>query len=68
LLVGVVSSKALSALIDTVNGWLSRRRGGTVSVKIGEDELVLTGASSEDQRRIIDDWLARRGTGAAGDG
>ena len=68
LLVGVVSSKALTALINTANGWLRRQRSGTVSVKIGEDELVLTGASSEDQRRIIDDWLARRGTGAADGG
>ena len=68
LIVGVVSSKALTALITTVNGWLSRQRGGTVSVKIGGDELVLTGVSSDDQRRIIDDWLARRGTGDAGDG
>ncbi len=40
---------------------------GRVRVKIGEDELVLTGASSEDQRRLIDDWLARREAAPAGD-
>ncbi len=68
LLVAVASSGALTALVNTVNGWIARQRGGTVSVKIGEDELVLTGASSEDQRRVIDDWLERRGAGAAGDG
>jgi Effector Associated Constant Component 1 len=68
LVVAVVSSGALTALIATVNGWLGRQQGGSVTVKIGEDELVLTGASSEDQRRVVDDWLARRGTRGAGDG
>ncbi len=68
LVVAIVSSGALTALIATVNGWLGRQRGGSVTVKIGEDELVLTGASSEDQRRVVDDWLARRGTRDAGDG
>jgi hypothetical protein len=68
LLVGIVSSGALTALVNTVNAWVARQRGGSVRVRIGEDELVLTGASSEDQRRVIDDWLAHRGVGAPGDG
>jgi len=38
-----------------------RSRRGRVRVKIGEDEIVLTGVSSDDQRRLIDDWLARSG-------
>ena len=31
-----------------------------LKVTIGDDELVLSGVSQEDQRRLIDDWLARR--------
>ena len=67
LLVEIASSPALLALIHTANAWVGRQRRGRVRVKIGEDELVLTGVSSDDQRRLIDDWLARRGDGPGGD-
>ena len=60
LLVTVVSSGTLRALIDTANGWASRRRGGTLRVRIGDDELLLTGVSSGHHDRVIEDWLARR--------
>jgi hypothetical protein len=59
LLVGVVSSGALTALVTTASSWLSRQRGGSVRVQIGDDELELTGATSEEQRRLVDAWLAR---------
>ena len=61
LLVAVASSPALLSLVRTANAWVARQRRGRVRVKIGEDEIVLTGASSDDQRRLVDDWLARRG-------
>ena len=67
LLVEIASSPALLALIHTANAWVARQRRGRVRVKIGEDELVLTGVSSDDQRRLIDDWLARRGGEPGGD-
>ena len=67
LLVEIASSPALLALIHTANAWVARQRRGRVRVKIGEDEIVLTGVSSNDQRRLIDDWLARRGDGPGSD-
>ena len=67
LLVAIGSSPALMMLVRTANAWIARQRQGRIRVKIGEDELVLTGASSEDQRRVIDDWLARRGAEPGGD-
>jgi hypothetical protein len=60
LLVQIVSSGALTALLAAAGTWLARRRSGSIKVKIGDDELELTGASSEEQRRVVDDWLARR--------
>lgn len=60
LLVTIASSPALLALVRTASAWVGRQRRGRVRIKIGEDELVLTGVSSDDQRRLIDDWLARR--------
>jgi hypothetical protein len=59
LVVSLVSSGALTALVNTLNAWISRQRGD-VTVRIGDDELVLSGASSADRRRLIDDWLAQR--------
>lgn len=60
LVVSAVTSGALSAVLKTAHAWVSRRRGTALSVRIGDDELVLTGASSDDQRRVIEDWLARQ--------
>jgi hypothetical protein len=50
--------QAVGNLIAAVVGWL--RRGGaerTVRVKIGDDELELTGADSKIQRELVDRWL-----------
>jgi hypothetical protein len=60
LVVSAVTSGALSAVLKTAHAWVSRQRGTALSVRIGDDELVLTGASSDDQRRVIEDWLARQ--------
>jgi hypothetical protein len=59
---------ALSAILKTAQAWLARRRGSSLSVKIGDDELVLTGASTDEQRRVIEDWLARREAAEAANG
>ena len=60
LLVGVVSSGALTAVLTTANSWVARQKRGRVHVKIGDDELLLSGMPSEDQRRLIDHWLTRQ--------
>ena len=44
LLVAIGSSPALMMLVRTANAWIARQRQGRIKVKIGEDELVLTGA------------------------
>ena len=68
LLVSTVTSGALTAILRTANAWVARQRGGAISVRVGGDELVLTGASTEDQRRVVEDWLARRADGGLGRG
>jgi Effector Associated Constant Component 1 len=68
LIVSAVTSGALSAVLKTAQAWLARRRGSSLSVKIGDDELVLTGASTDEQRRVIEDWLARREAAEAANG
>lgn len=68
LVVAVVSSGALTALVNSLGAWALRQRRGSVSVKIDGDELVLSAASPHDQQRLVDEWLARRSVGAAADG
>jgi hypothetical protein len=60
LLVGVVSSGALTAVLTTANSWIARQKRGRVHVKLGDDELLLSGMPSEDQQRLIDHWLSRQ--------
>ena len=50
--------EALARLVTTVVDWL--RRGGTqrtVRLKIGDDELELSGASSAMQQQLAMDWI-----------
>jgi hypothetical protein len=68
LIVSVVSTGALTALITLARDWVGRQRDGSVRVKIGDDELELTAVSAEDQRRLVDEWLARREGRAPTDG
>jgi hypothetical protein len=58
---------AIGALMTTVLNWLQRGNSSrSVKIKIGDDELELTGASSEVQRYLVDEWV-RRHAGAPGD-
>jgi hypothetical protein len=52
----------LRALVAAVRGF-SSRTGRTVEVSIGGDALRVTGVTSQQQREIIDVWLARHGPG-----
>jgi hypothetical protein len=64
--VAVVSSLAVSAgqeaigaVVRTLVQWMSRRRARSVKLTIGEDSLELSDVSAEDQRRLVESFLAR---------
>ncbi|MGW0651161.1 effector-associated constant component EACC1 [Streptomyces umbrinus] len=62
LLLGLGGSGALlPVLAGLVQDWLSRRRSGSVRMKIGEDEIELTGASGEVQQLVLQEFLRRHG-------
>jgi hypothetical protein len=62
LMLGLGGSGALlPVLAAVVQDWLNRRRSGSVRMKIGEDEIELTGASDEVQRRALEEFLRRHG-------
>ena len=52
----------LRAVVAAVRGWTALT-GRTVEVSIGGDALRVTGVTSQQQREIIDVWLARHGPG-----
>jgi hypothetical protein len=60
------SGGALTALIAAIQGWLTRTQASSVTLKLGDEELVITGAGpySPEQQRAIDLWLARQQGGA----
>jgi hypothetical protein len=53
----------LRAVVDTAGTW-ARRSDQEVEISYGGDVLRVSGASSRQQERIIDAWLARHAPGA----
>jgi|CXWL01.1.fsa_nt_gi hypothetical protein len=60
LLVAVVSSGALTAAVTAVQAWVMRNQGRGVKLKLGGDELELTGLSRDQQDKAIKAWLDRQ--------
>ena len=56
----VASGGVLTTLIGLLQHWLTRHERSGVTIEIGGDKLQLSGVTSEQQQRIIDEWIARR--------
>jgi hypothetical protein len=52
---------SLGALVKRLRQWAGRT-GHSVEVTIDGDSLKVTGASDEQQQKLIDAWLARHGS------
>ena len=61
LAIAVLGSGGLTALVATLRGWLARDRGTTrtVRLEIDGDVIVLSGASSAEEQRLLDLFLRR---------
>jgi hypothetical protein len=51
--------EALAAVVRTIQSWIARRLDRSVKVTLGDDSIELTNVSDEDQRRLIDSFVAR---------
>jgi Effector Associated Constant Component 1 len=51
------SSGAIPALVGTVQSWLKRHEGRSVTLEIGGDKLQVTGVTSDQQSELINAWL-----------
>lgn len=61
LLVALLGTQGLSAVIGAVRGWLGREQAAprSVRVELDGDVLELSGASDEEQDRLVEMFLSR---------
>ena len=50
---------ALGLVTSTIARWVQRRGGRSVSLELDGDKIELSGVSAEDQRRLIETFVAR---------
>jgi hypothetical protein len=50
---------ALGVVSSAIGRWVARRGGRTVTLELDGDRIELGGVSEEDQRRLIDTFVAR---------
>jgi hypothetical protein len=53
------SSTLLGAVVAAVQSWLSGHQGRSVKLELDGDVIEVTGVSSDQQRRLVDAWIAR---------
>jgi hypothetical protein len=58
-----VAPAVLGGFVATIRSWLSRSRGRSAKLQLGDDMLELTGASSEQQDQLIAAFLERHAEG-----
>jgi hypothetical protein len=59
LVVTVGQSPLLGPVVATVRSWLASAPQRSIKLELDGDTLELTGLSSNEQRRLVDQWLGR---------
>jgi hypothetical protein len=59
LVVTVAQSQLLASVVAAVRSWLAASPRRSIRLELGGDVLELTGVSSDQQRRLTDEWLRR---------
>jgi hypothetical protein len=62
-LVVTATQELVGAVVRAVTGWLGRSRNRSVKLDIAGDSIEVTDPSAEDQRRLIEAFLARHSSG-----
>ncbi|HSS32740.1 MAG TPA: hypothetical protein VLL27_05620 [Solirubrobacterales bacterium] len=55
----VLNSAVLRSVVDTTTAWLGRQQARSVKLTLDGDTLEPTGVSSDQQGRLVDQWIAR---------
>lgn len=59
LLVTVSQSQLLAPVVAAIRSWLSGGPQRSIKLELDGDAIELTGVSSKEQRRLVDEWLRR---------
>ena len=59
LLVSVTQSQLLAPVLAAIRSWLGGGPQRSIKLELEGDTLELTGISSTEQRRLVDEWLQR---------
>jgi hypothetical protein len=54
-----LKSPILRSIVDTIVAWLGRQQARSVKLTLAGDTLEVTGVSSEEQSRLVEQWVAR---------
>jgi hypothetical protein len=54
-----LNTAVLRSVVDATVAWLGRQRARSVKLTLDGDTLEVTGVSSAEQRRLVDQWVAR---------
>ncbi len=60
LLTLAASGGVFTTVISAVQSWLTRADRRSITLEIEGDKLEIKGISSEEQQRLINEWLTRR--------
>jgi hypothetical protein len=58
----------IPAVVSTVQSWLKRNEGRSVTLEIGTDKLQVAGVSSKQQDELIKSFVSRHSTMTETDG
>jgi hypothetical protein len=62
-LVVTLGPSVLGGVVQTIRGWISRDRGRSARLQLGDDVLELSDASPEQQEKLVAAFLARNAGG-----
>jgi hypothetical protein len=49
----------IAAVVQTIAGWVGSGRSRSVMVQLGDDKIEISDPTADDQRRLIESFLAR---------
>jgi hypothetical protein len=59
LAVTLSQSQLLTPVVAAVRSWLAGQQQRSIKLELGGDVLELSGVSSKQQQRLVDEWLRR---------
>jgi hypothetical protein len=59
LIRSALNSELLRSLVAATTAWLGRQQARSVKLTLDGDTLELSGVSSEEQSRLVDQWISR---------